>query len=51
MWSDRRDFLLWTRAVLLGIAIRMAVIVVLRYCTERSHAAVLNPMILIMGTL
>jgi hypothetical protein len=32
MWSDRQEFLLWTRAVVLGIAISMAVIVVLRYC-------------------
>jgi hypothetical protein len=32
MWSDRQEFLLWARAVVLGIAISMAVIVVLRYC-------------------
>jgi hypothetical protein len=31
MWSDRQEFLLWTRAVVLSIPISIAVIVLLRY--------------------
>jgi hypothetical protein len=43
MWSDRREFLLWARAVALGIAISMAVIAMLRYCTERLDARGVDP--------
>jgi hypothetical protein len=32
MWSDRREFLVWARAVVLGIVISIAVIALLRYC-------------------